>query len=333
MSEAVNSQEVNSEAVESAESRRKLQNRLNQRASRKRRRELQQPQQKGKNQVNKWVFYIDPRTEKQQADDKRQQQDVSDVAVANCSLNLGNKTKYHNPGFPDIFLSKEHRDRAFRFFCTMTRDDRTVFFRRLHDLVSVNVARGTLDSQLLLSVMQFNVMRASMAAAKAIGVIWEQLIEDDTISPFNRSTVFPMLFLAPYEDATTSSASNAATSNGNELMHLPPCLRPTALQRQVIHHPWIDLCPQPSLRDALLKRLNEIDEDEFCHHLFLQSSDADEDGMIGMVIWGDPFDTASYEISETMLRKWPWVAKECPDIVKTTNYWRRGRAEKPLKIS
>ncbi|KAK1250619.1 hypothetical protein MKX08_010622 [Trichoderma sp. CBMAI-0020] len=332
MSEAVNLQDVNSGAVESAESRRKLQNRLNQRASRKRRREQQQQQQKEKNQVNKWVFYIDPRTEKQQADDKRQSQDerqqqkVADGATVNRSL--GNKTKYYNPGFPDIFLSKEHRDRAFRFFCTMTREDRTVFFHRLHDLVSVNVAKGTLDSQLLLSVMQFNVMRATMMNAKAIGLIWEQLIEDDAISPFNRDTVCPMLFLAPYEGAMTSSASN-----GNELMRLPPCLRPTALQRQVIHHPWIDLCPQPSLRDALLRRLGDIDEDEFCHHLFLQSSDADEDGMIGMVIWGEPFDTAAYEISETMLRKWPWLAKECPDIVKTTNYWRRGRAEKPLKIS
>ncbi|KAM0459655.1 hypothetical protein ACHAPV_005369 [Trichoderma viride] len=338
MSEAVNLQEADLGAVESAESRRKLQNRLNQRASRKRRREQQQQQQqKEKNQFNKWVFYIDPRTEKQQADDKRphqderQQQNASDAAAVNRSL--GNKTKYYNPGFPDIFLSKEHRDRAFRFFCTMTREDRTVFFHRLHDLVSVNVAKCTLDSQLLLSVMQFNVMRATMMNAKAIGLIWEQLIEDDAISPFNRDTVCPMLFLAPYEDATTPSASNAAAGNGNDLMHLPPCLQPTALQRQVIHHPWIDLCPQPSLRDALLRRLNDIDEDEFCHHLFLQSSDADEDGMIGMVIWGEPHDTAAYEISETMLRKWPWLVKECPDIVKTTNYWRRGRAEKPLKIS
>ncbi|KAL7974053.1 hypothetical protein HDV63DRAFT_401048 [Trichoderma sp. SZMC 28014] len=330
MSEAVNSQEVGSEAVESAESRRRLQNRLNQRASRKRRRELQQQQQKGKNQVNKWVFYIDPRTEKQQADDGRRQ---NDSAVSTVNRSLGHKTKYYDAGFPDIFLSKEHRDRAFRFFCTMTREERTVFFRRLHDLVSENVARCTLDSQLLLSVMQFNVMRAAMAAATSIGLIWEQLVEDDTMSPFNRDTVLPMLFLAPYEGASTSSAGNAAVSNGDELTHIAPCLRPTALQRHILHHPWIDLCPQPSLRDALLKRLNDIDEDEFCHHLFLQSSDADEDGMIGMVIWGEPFDLASYEISETMLRKWPWIAKECPDIIKTTNYWRKARAEKPLKIS
>lgn len=215
----------------------------------------------------------------------------------------------------------------------MTREGRTTFFRRLHDLVSENVARCTLDSQLLLSVMQFNVMRAAMGAATAIGLVWEQLVEDDSISPFNRNTVLPMLFLAPYEGVSTSSAGNAAAGNGDELTHLPPCLRPTALQRQITHHPWIDLCPQPSLRDALLRRLNDIDEDEFCHHLFLQSSDADEDGMIGMVIWGEPHDTASYEISETMLRKWPWLAKECPDIIKTTNYWRRVRAEKPLKIS
>jgi hypothetical protein len=215
----------------------------------------------------------------------------------------------------------------------MTREERTVFFHRLHDLVSENVARYTLDSQLLLSVMQFNVMRAAMAGATALGLIWEQLVDDDAISHFNNGTALPILPSAPSGCVTTSSASNAAAGNGNELIRLPPCLQPTALQKQVIHHPWIDLCPQPSLRNALLRHLNEIDEDEFCHHLFLQSSDADEDGMIGMVIWGEPHDTAAYELSETMVRKWPWLIKECPDIIKTSNYWRRGRGEKPLKIA
>lgn len=369
MPEEVELQEVGLEAVESAASRRKLQNRLNQRASRKslisnnyhlslslpppflflfvifffisepnadkfigkRRKEQLQQQRKGEGRVSKWVFYIDPRTEERQANDRRQQQqderqqqNGSDIAVV--SRSLGSNTKYYDPGFPDIFLSKEHRDRAFRFFCTMTREDRTVFFRRLYDVVSENVAKYTLDSQLLLSVMQFNVMRASMANATAIGIIWEQLIEDDAISPFNHGIVLPVLLPAP------SGAINAAAGDGNELVYLPPCLQPTALQRQVVHHPWIDLCPQPSLRDALLRRLDDVDEDEFCHHLFLQSSDADEDGMIGMVIWGEPFDTAAYEISESMLRKWPWLVKECPDIVKTTNYWRKERGEERLKI-
>lgn len=214
----------------------------------------------------------------------------------------------------------------------MTREDRIVYFHRLHELVSKNVAKYTLDSQLLLSVMQFNVIRAATANATVMGLAWEQLIDDDAISPFNGCAIFPALPPAPCGSVTTLGTGNGAASDGNELVHLPPGLQPTALQRQVIHHPWIDLCPQPSLRDALLRRLNDIDEDEFCHHLFLQSSDSDEDGMIGMVIWGEPFDPAAYEISETMLRKWPWLAKECPDIIKTTNYWRTGREEKPLEV-
>lgn len=330
----MNLQEAGSGEVESAATRRKLQNRLNQRASRKRRKEQLQQQRSGKNQINKWVFYIDPRAEQRQPDEhhrgKPQQQNGSDIAVA--SRSLGSISRYYNPGFPDIFLSKEHRDKAFRFFCNIRQEERSVFFHRLHELVSKNVAKYTLDSQLLLSVMQFNVIRAVRANATMMGLTWEQLIKDDTISPFN-NCVF-LHALPPTASGSTAplGAEDGAGSDGNELMRLPPGLQPTALQRQVIHHPWIDLCPQASLRDALLRRLNDIDEDEFCHNLFLQSSDADEDGMIGMVIWGEPFDPAAYEISATMLRKWPWLVEECPDIVTTTNYWRRGREEKPLDI-
>ena len=75
-----------------------------------------------------------------------------------------------------------------------------------------------------------------------------------------------------------------------------------------------------------------MDEDEFCHHLFLQCDDSDKDGMIGMVVWGEAWDPASYEISETMIRKWPWLVDECPDIIRTTNYWRAKRQEGPLEI-
>jgi hypothetical protein len=214
----------------------------------------------------------------------------------------------------------------------MTREDRALFFYRLHELVSRNVEKYTLDSQLLLSVMQFNVIRAAATIASAIGLTMDAMVED-IISPFNYSAVLPALPPAQSCDGTTPAAVNGAAHDDNGLEHLPPSLRPTALQRQVIHHPWIDLCPQPSLRDALLRRLNkDLDEDEFCHHMFLQSGQSDEDGMIGVVVWGEPCDPASYEISASMLRKWPWVVEECPDIITTTNYWRRKRHEEPVEI-
>lgn len=344
------------EEVLSAAGRRRLQNRLNQRASRQRKRELQKVQQqdKKKRQFSKWVFYVDPRNGKTQQDEPqdghppdqgqhqhqyrlaqsqsaslneaRKDASSSDTAVVNCSpfdADIADVT--------DMFLSKQYHTKVFRFFCTMTPQDRAVFFRRLYELVSRHVAQHTLDSQLLLSVMQFNVIRAMVTNARWMGLSVEDMGED-IISPFYDSAESRSSLPALPPAVGYGGGAAAGQQRDNELQHVPLSLRPTALQRQVAHHPWIDLCPQPSLRDALLRRLHHLDEDEFCHHLFLQSHMSDDDGMIGMVVWGEPWDPASYEISATMVRKWPWLADECPDIVRTTNYWRAMRRERPLRI-
>ncbi|KAL6858562.1 hypothetical protein J3F83DRAFT_348625 [Trichoderma novae-zelandiae] len=333
----------------SAASRRRLQNRLNQRASRQRKREVQklQQQEKKKRRFSKWVFYVDPRKDKTQqgeqdvgqhlVQEQHQHQyrvaqsqlasvndacepSASDSALVNCSpfdADIADVT--------DMFLSKRYQNKVFRFFCTMTTEDRATFFRRLYELVSRHVAQHTLDSQLLLSVMQFNVIRAVVANAKWIGLSMDDMGED-IVSPFCHGGSRGSLPALP-------PATGGAVQPRDEVQHVPLALQPTALQRQVVHHPWIDLCPQPSLRDALLRRLHDLDEDEFCHHLYLQSHMSDDDGMIGMVVWGEPWDPASYEISATMVRKWPWLAGECPDIIRTTNYWRARRRERPLEMS
>lgn len=306
---------------------------------RKRESQKGQQQDKKKRQFSKWVFYVDPRNGKTQQDGQRPDQDhhqhqhqyrlaqshpaslteawkeasadsATAAAVVNCSpfdADIADVT--------DMFLSKEYQNKVFRFFCTMTAEDRAVFFRRLHELVSRHVAQHTLDSQLLLSVMQFNVIRAVVVNARWLGLPMERMGED---------------IISPFYVGSGSLPALPPAAGGQQ--HVPLALRPTALQRQVAHHPWIDLCPQPSLRDALLRRLHELDEDEFCHHMFLQSHMSD-DGMIGMVVWGEAWDPASYEMSATMVRKWPWLADECPDIIRTTNYWRATRRERPLRIS
>ncbi|KAK4071200.1 uncharacterized protein Triagg1_6231 [Trichoderma aggressivum f. europaeum] len=333
---------LESEATETlnAVNRRRLQNRLNQRASPDewgrgkgmRKKELQKQQQQDKNQVSKWVFYVDPRTEDAQQDgrplDRKRYQwrlaqtrpassldewkeSGSELAVASGSC--------HSPSISDVFLSPKYRDEMFRFFCKLSTTERGVFYRRLYELVTRHVAQRTLDSQLLLSVMQFNVIRAAGVNAAAIGIGMD-LMAEDVISPFYAGV------------GTQLTLPGSTTTYGKELQHLPPNLQPTALQKLVIHHPWIDVCAQPSLRDALLRRLHNLNEDEFCHHLFLQHGESDKDGMIGMVVWGEAWDAASYEISATMVRKWPWIVNECPDIIRTTNYWRAKRQEGPLKI-
>lgn len=300
-----------------------------------RKKELQKQQQQDKNQVSKWVFYVDPRTEDAQQDgrplDRKRYQwrlaqtqpasSLDDWKDSGSELAIATRD-YYSAGFTDVFLSPKHRDQMFRFFCKLSTTERGIFFRRLYELVTRHVAQHTLDSQLLLSVMQFNVIRAAGVNATTIGIGMDVMAED-VISPFYTG--------ADTQLALPSVPGSTATYD-KELQHLPPNLRPTALQKLVIHHPWIDVCAQPSLRDALLRRLHNLNEDEFCHHMFLQSGESDKDGMIGMVVWGEAWDPASYEISATMVRKWPWIVNECPDIIRTTNYWRAKRQEGPLKI-
>ncbi|KAL7942364.1 hypothetical protein V8C42DRAFT_154365 [Trichoderma barbatum] len=313
--------------VSSAANRRRLQNRLNQRASRMRKKELRKQQQQEKGQVNKWVFYVDPRTGDAQQNgkplDQRRLAQTQTMALdawkgsGSSGLTVASRN-YYSTGLTDMFLSEKRRDDMFRFFCNMPLDDRGVFYNRLYELVSRHVAQHTLDSQLLLSVMQFNVIRAAGINAAAIGVGMDRMAED-IISPFYASITLPTL-------------PSSTVRYGKELQQIPPNLQPTALQRLVIHHPWIDVCAQPSLRNALLRRLHNLNEDEFCHHMFLQSGESDKDGMIGMVVWGEAWDPSSYEISATMIRKWPWLVDECPDIISTTNYWRAKRLEEPLEV-
>ncbi|CAI7580782.1 unnamed protein product [Penicillium discolor] len=98
-------------------------------------------------------------------------------------------------------------------------------------------------------------------------------------------------------------------------------------QRKIIHHPWIDLIPILSLREALLIRADVIDEDELCGDFYGACGSSQE---VGVRVWGEAWDPFAYELSETIMRKWRWMATDCPDVVKSSNYWRRQRGEKPI---
>lgn len=63
-------------------------------------------------------------------------------------------------------------------------------------------------------------------------------------------------------------ASRFNTAGPWENHDLPPSLQPTSLQKEIIHHPWIDLCPVASIRDVLLRTIDQYDDEELCGDLF-----------------------------------------------------------------
>jgi hypothetical protein len=140
--------------------------------------------------------------------------------------------------------------------------------------------------------------------------------------------------------------------------HLPLDLQPTALQSRQAHATWIDLLPCPRMRDNLITH-----HDEFNHWLLVNDVMGNllEDIMFnkygegtgpkrqnrptagkfdsptshrrGIIIWGEPHQMTSWEITPGFLDRWGWAVEGCDELMKATNQWRSLRGERPLKFS
>lgn len=135
------------------------------------------------------------------------------------------------------------------------------------------------------------------------------MLQDDIVSPFN-----------------TFTAAVFGTAE------LPPGLQPTTLQKQNVHHPWLDLFPIPSFREALIFGAELYDEEELCHDLFFGPSGVNEH-QVGIIIWGESWDPFAYELSEAFLKKWYWLIGHCADIIRSTNHWRSKSNRVPIKLA
>ncbi|RDW63612.1 hypothetical protein BP6252_11157 [Coleophoma cylindrospora] len=156
----------------------------------------------------------------------------------------------------------------------------------------------------VLVLVKFNVFRAMLCNSMTLGFLTEKMVDDNAISPFCTSHYH------------------------NEADLLPASLRPTALQREIPHHPWIDLLPIPRMRDNLLRAGNSFDEMDLCGDLIGLFSESK--GGSGMIIWKDPWDVQGWEITDDFLRNWDWALRGCRELLEATNRWRLRRAEKPL---
>ncbi|KAL2821549.1 hypothetical protein BJX63DRAFT_219016 [Aspergillus granulosus] len=161
----------------------------------------------------------------------------------------------------------------------------------------------------LLSLTRLNVHRAFVANMVALGITWEWM-EEDSISPFFR-------------------AGPPAPPPYREPAALPEKLQPTDLQRGSVHHTWIDLFPCPVMRDNLIRRGNDWDDEELCVDI-MGYWDGNSTRPFGLIVWGEPGDTANWEITEGFLSKWGWLVRGCVELMRSTNYWRAKRGLRPL---
>ena len=157
----------------------------------------------------------------------------------------------------------------------------------------------------LFVLVKFNTFRAFVSNCKDLGIPTHDTLVDESVSPFPKPEHPPI-----------------------DQLRVPPSLWPTQLQKQVNHHPWIDLLPVPTMRDNLLRAAEEWDQDGLCTDLIGHGNDASTG--IGMVIWGEPWDPAGWEVTAGFLQHWGWTIRGCDELVDATNSWRERRGEEPL---
>lgn len=114
---------------------------------------------------------------------------------------------------------------------------------------------------------------------------------------------------------------------------LPSHLAPTALQKTVKHHPWIDLLPFPKLRDNILQGLQsgQLDEDRLVDDLLCHFIDSAGTQTSSLIIWGNSWDMSGWELSQEFLAKWAFLFDGCREVLEATNHWRMQRSEMRLE--
>ncbi|UPL00052.1 hypothetical protein LCI18_010986 [Fusarium solani-melongenae] len=53
----------------------------------------------------------------------------------------------------------------------------------------------------------------------------------------------------------------------------------------------------------------------------------------GLILWGEPFSQENWEFSPEFLIKWAWAVVGCEELVQSSNRWRTVRGEDPIDVS
>ncbi|KAB5523848.1 hypothetical protein GE09DRAFT_1257562 [Coniochaeta sp. 2T2.1] len=159
----------------------------------------------------------------------------------------------------------------------------------------------------LLTLMQFNVLRATMTNLAILSLL-------DTF-PIECGSARALIDLLPVPDT------------------VPPTFTPTELQRTVPHEFWIDAFPNAAMRDNLIRFRGMYDQDELCLDLCGGLYEGfDEIAIRGILVWGEPWLCDGWEVTEGFVRKWGFMLRGCHELVEATNRYRAARGEERLVI-
>ncbi|KAL6863544.1 hypothetical protein J3F83DRAFT_744760 [Trichoderma novae-zelandiae] len=298
--------------------RRRVQNRLNQRAYRRRRRILASPENTSKRVPDRAISTA-------QSLNQRNAHHPSSAQTGAISLHRRGDT-----GHSGKLQVSEARLQDRHALITDARvkpapwyTDTAAVAAQFRQLKLGRHAAPSPSNDHLLCIMQFSVMRAFGTISSIIGLSPAHLLDDDASSPF--SSHAPPL----------TQPSPAAEELQQFAFALPQSLAPTPLQTSTPHHPWIDILPCPQMRDNLLRldsststtRRRHYDPDSLCHWMVGLDAGQKE---AGLILWGEPWDLAAWEVTADFFHGWGWLLEGCFELFEATNYWRGRRGLKPL---
>ncbi|EXK75869.1 hypothetical protein FOQG_19367 [Fusarium oxysporum f. sp. raphani 54005] len=140
---------------------------------------------------------------------------------------------------------------------------------------------------------------------------------------------------------------------------MPIDLLPTQLQMKNPHPTWMDTLPFPEIRDNLIRRQYLFNHKHFLedlvgdlvylHPLPAQNQSGpvsttssqlhrqQDDGQSasdgkGLILWGEPYLKENWEATARFLTKWSWAVEGCRELVDISNKWRTTRGEYSLQI-
>jgi hypothetical protein len=171
-----------------------------------------------------------------------------------------------------------------------------------------NISTFPLSPDHLIPLVQFNVFRAMITNMTILSLTHRASRQCDVLFPAP-----PPLFPTP--------------------AGVPRALAPTALQTSTPHQMYIDLLPDPRMRDNALRRGELLDGDGLCADmvggLYHGRNNVDT---IGLLVWSEPWRVDGWEISEGFVRKWGFLIEGCWELMEATNRWRGQRGEEPLEF-
>ncbi|KAH8658294.1 hypothetical protein BX600DRAFT_64604 [Xylariales sp. PMI_506] len=324
--------------VSDARERRRRQNRLHQRAHRKKRRH--QPPSIASQVVHKPELINTIRCTSGRIDDFLGPKGFVTVCLCAGSAPSAATTATTESGVPDGF------SRIDLIECPWSRQQAARFMQS----ALARYRLSTPEIRDLPFLSRLNVLRALAQNAEILGISSAVLYDENSVSPFvNFRPRAPSSLGGEkrrHEDADILAEGQRPSMHTSPP---PPSLRPTPLQRRVPHHPWLDLIPLPGIRDNILRGMAAgwIEEDLLCLDL-IDVRDQPEHGKISagecspeaakggsgdgvtlspLVVWGEAWDPSVWELSPVFFQNWSSLVDGCAEVLEVTNWWREKRGQ------